>query len=79
VVVHKDPRRCISPESPGRPDFPEFTFRNCLEERDGSRIGTPKADEEANEPRFGCLLPPSWHAREGSGYLRNRFFTHSGE
>ena len=61
------------------PNFREYPFRNCLENRVGPDIGVPKAAEGVERAPIGRFLPPKKRSREAFGYFPNSFSMHFGE
>src|SRR5215218_1306098 len=80
-TLHKK-SRCIGPglcrtsEKFGNANFGEFPFRNCLEIRNGSRIGATKRPRGVKEVPIGCLLAPKKSARDTFCYFPNSFSRH---
>jgi hypothetical protein len=66
-------------ENSVKANFAEFTFRNCLENRNESQFGTPKATNRGEEDWIVRLLAPKTHGQEAFSYFPNSFSTHSGE
>src|SRR5215216_4549721 len=54
-------------------------LRNCLEIRNGSRIGATKRPRGVKEVPIGCLLAPKKSARDTFCYFPNSFSRHFGE
>src|SRR5215210_496495 len=67
----------LSSEKADNPKFAESPFRNCLENRNGSRVESPKTSRRAKGESIGSLVAAKTHAREASGYFPNSFSTHS--
>jgi hypothetical protein len=60
-------------------NFREHRFRNCLENRNESQFGTPKAANRGEEDYISRLLAPKTHGQEAFSYFPNSFSMLLGE